>query len=84
MVKSSAGGKNKEYLLTLKAKFSIISMFAGVAQLVVHSIRNRKVTCSSHATSSNKEAIFRYSLFFYAQKKIGLPKSKPIFNTRII
>ena len=34
----------------------INKMLAGVAQSVVHLIRNQKVTCSSHATSSMKKA----------------------------
>ena len=42
-------------------------IFAGVAQSVVHLIRNQKVTCSSHATSSKKATVsvaFLYSSFY--------------------
>lgn len=42
---------------------------AGVAQLVVHSIRNRKVTCSSHATSSKKAVQHVLNGFLLSVKK---------------
>ena len=38
---------------------------AGVAQLVVHLIRNQKVTCSSHATSSMTKDILWMSFVSY-------------------
>ena len=37
---------------------------AGVAQLVVHLIRNQKVTCSSHATSSITHLVYAKWVFF--------------------
>ena len=48
---------------------------AGVAQLVVHLIRNQKVTCSSHATSSITHLV-------YAEWVFCCQKSIIIFNNK--